>query len=551
MISWHKIFVIIILLFFSFRLIGQAPDWRWARSAGGNSYEGGYSIAVDNNGNLFLTGNFKSSSITFGNFTLNNSGDYDIFLVKYGGSGNVIWAKSAGGTFDEKGESITTDKNGNVYITGYFQSPTITFGNYTLNCMDSSDIFIVKYSQYGDVVWAKSAGGSDSDYGNSISVDLNGNLYVSGFFRSPILNFGNYILTNTASGYYDVFLAKYSENGSISWAKNFGGNVSDRSYAIISDAIGNISMTGCFYSSSITFGNNTLNNSGSFDFYIVKFNSSGNTLWARSAGGADNDRGYGISVDALGNTYVTGSFWSPSISFGSYTLLNSDSSDTFVTNYDEYGNVLWARSEGGNDIDQPTGIVTNSIGSVCVTGFFKSPEIYFNNYILNNATPGFSDIFLFNYDADGNRLWAASAGGSLSDYSECLTINKQNQLYIAGRFYSPTIDFGNFILTKNGWDDVFVAKLDKLTDGIDEIVEDNLFYILSNPTMAQIIIIFKQDFFNNEFTASIYNINGQLILHKQNIHSETKIAIAELNAGIYILRVSNNLRSASKYFVVY
>ena len=91
----------------------QSPNYLWAKSAGGNDYDYGYSVATDASGNCFVCGRFYSSSITFGSYTLNNAGDYDIFLVKYAPDGNVIWAKSAGGTSEDDGISVATDASGN------------------------------------------------------------------------------------------------------------------------------------------------------------------------------------------------------------------------------------------------------------------------------------------------------------------------------------------------------------------------------------------------------------------------------------------------------
>jgi hypothetical protein len=551
-VSLCKIIVLTAVHIFYFSVAkSQAPEWLWAKSEGGNSYEGGYSIAVDNNGNSFVTGHFKSTYIAFDGYVVNNNGNYDIFLVKYNGNGNVLWVRSAGGTLDDKGESLTTDANGNVYITGYFQSPSISFGNYTLICSDSSDIFLAKYDSGGNVVWAKSAGGSDNDYGHSASTDENGNVYLAGFFRSPTATFGSYTMTNTHTGYYDIFLAKYNSNGNVTWAKNFGGNVSDRAYAIKTDASGNVFMTGSFFSSSVDFGNYTVNNSGSYDFFIAKFNPSGNTLWAKGANGADNDRGYGIATDATGNGYVTGYFWSPSITFGSYTLNKTDSSDVFIAKYGPNGNVLWAKSVGGPGIDQAYGIASTPNGSVYVTGYFTSTSISFGGNTLNNSGVGYADIFLFNFDSNGNPVWAISIEGSSSDYAESLALNAQNQLYITGRYYSPSISFGIYVLTKSGWDDIFVAKLDQSVVGIYELREDKLFTIYSNPALSRITIHCNINVAGNDFTAYIYNTNGQLLMQQQINQAEIEIDLGHLPSGVYITKVSNTQKSGTGYFVVY
>ncbi|MEK7263262.1 MAG: SBBP repeat-containing protein [Bacteroidota bacterium] len=140
-----------------------ARDWSWAKRARGGGYDYGKGIATDENGNCYVTGYFNSSTITFGSVMLtntDNSGSSDMYLVKYDSSGNVLWANCAGGYSADYGNSIATDGNGNCYVTGYFWSPTITFGSVTLiNANSFSDMFVVKYDSNGNVVWAKRAGG--------------------------------------------------------------------------------------------------------------------------------------------------------------------------------------------------------------------------------------------------------------------------------------------------------------------------------------------------------------------------------------------------------
>jgi hypothetical protein len=159
---------------------------------------------------VFVTGYFNSPAIAFGSTTLTNFGNTNAFIAKYGANGNVLWAKSAGGNVIDEGQSTSTDGNGNVFITGYFSSPTITFGSILLTNAGNDNVFIAKYDSLGNVIWAKSAGGSSIDEGQSISTDGNGNVYVSGWFSSPTIAFGSTILT---SG--EMFIGKLSSTTGI------------------------------------------------------------------------------------------------------------------------------------------------------------------------------------------------------------------------------------------------------------------------------------------------------------------------------------------------
>ncbi len=376
----------------------------WAKSAGGkNSYDEGRSISTDASGNIFITGYYQGTP-TFGTFTLTNSGQgTSMFLAKYDATGNVLWAKSATGNDDEEGRGISTDASGNVLVTGFFTSPTISFGTTTLNNIDNtgntSDIFLVKYDPLGNVLWAKRAGGMSTDYGYSVSADPNGNVFVTGYFTSPTIIFGITTLTN--AGGPDIFIVKYDVWGNVLWAKSAGGNFYDEGESVSTDGIGNVLITGNFQSSPITFGTNTLiNTSGANEIFIVKYDPSGNVLWAKSAGGASDDVGCSVSTDVNKNVLVTGYFNSPIITFSPNTLTNTDnstySSDIFFVKYDASGNVLWAKSIGGMSSDLGLGVCADQNGNILITGYFMSPSITFGTNTLYNS--GSSDIFLVKLD---------------------------------------------------------------------------------------------------------------------------------------------------------
>ena len=123
-----KLYTIILFVFVGVITNAQSPNWAWAKSAGGTDYDYGTGISTDASGNVLITGYFDSPTITFGTTTLTNAGTgiADIFVVKYDASGNVLWAKSAGGTDGDHGYGISTDANGNVLVTGYFNSLSIS-----------------------------------------------------------------------------------------------------------------------------------------------------------------------------------------------------------------------------------------------------------------------------------------------------------------------------------------------------------------------------------------------------------------------------------------
>jgi len=464
----QSIFIFIIILIENIGLYGQTPNWSWAKNAIGNSSELGFGITTDGSGNIYIVGEFSSPNCTFGSNILTNNGNRDMFLAKYDPFGNVIWAKSAGGTEDDAGISICTDNEGDIYCTGYFYSPSITFGSTTLNNMGMCNVFIVKYNSAGNVVWAKRAGGNNQDIGRSITNDGVGNIYVTGEFQSPTMTLGNITLTNASNsgGFTDIFIAKYASNGDVIWAKSAGNIYADQGFGITTDKENNIFLTGSFMGPSITFGNFTLNcPQGSYCPFIAKYDPSGNVQWAKSAtNNFGTDESYGITTNMEGDAYITGKFSSTSITFGSTSLTNSSlngGTDIFVVKYNSLGNVIWAKSADGNNSGESQSIIADSLNNVYITGQFKGQSIIFDNITLNNVNPYLvtTDIFIASYDSSGTVKWAKSAGQSNDDRGYGITIDKQNSIYHTGGFLLYDISFGNTNLINSGAYDVFIAKL--------------------------------------------------------------------------------------------
>ncbi|MBK7855604.1 MAG: hypothetical protein IPJ79_12505 [Bacteroidetes bacterium] len=148
-----------------------------------------------------------------------NPGYEDLFLTKYDRNGNLLWTKSAGGMFRDFAYSIVHDGNGFIYLTGTFQGPSISFDTITLahNGGIDQDFFLVKYDENGNVIWANGGGGMNSEISNSIATDNNGNVLIAGYFNSPSLSIGSFTLTT--NGDCDIFVLKYNNNGNLIWAK--------------------------------------------------------------------------------------------------------------------------------------------------------------------------------------------------------------------------------------------------------------------------------------------------------------------------------------------
>lgn len=536
---------ILITLFFAFvRITYSQPNWQWSKNAVGLNSENGNSICTDVNGNVFVTGYFYSSTISFGTYTLTNKGNYDFFIVKYNSTGNVMWAKSGGGIYDDTGLSVTADNSGNAIITGYYYSPLLVAGSYTLTNAGVGDIFVIKYDASGNEILVKNIGGSFDDNGNGVTTDSAGNIFVCGFFTSPSLTIDSYTLTN--SGNSDAFVCKLNSAGNVIWATNFSGGGNDAANNITSDPQGNCYITGHFYSSVLSIGSLSLTSAGSSDIFTVKLAANGNETWANSAGGSLNDAGYGVASDASGNTYVTGNFLSSTLTANSHTLMNAGNYDMALIKYNNAGNAMWIQS--GKGIFDETGLSVACEGqnSIYVTGHFHSPSITLNTFTLNNA--GVGDGYLAKYDSTGTVLWTEKMGGSNDDGSNGVAVDATGSVHITGFFNSPDIIFSSDTLINSGLGDVFTAKLAPFITSVTTMQEEkNEIALYPNPSGGN--FIFYSD--NTMELIEIYNSTG-IMIYSEKIHNSVhKIDLNGFPGGIYSAHILIKEKILLKKVILY
>lgn len=550
-----KIKLLIITLALAGSANAQLPSYLWAKGAGGNSMDNGMSVATDASGNSIVTGYFISPAITFGTTVLTNADSLgnaaDVFIVKYNAGGTVLWAKSAGGIANDYGNCVATDASGNIFVTGSFSSPTITFGTTVLTNVAPTftDIFIVKYDPNGNVLWAKSAGGTNWDTGTGVTTDTSGNAIITGYFASSSMTFGTTTLSTTSPITNDIYLVKYDAGGNVLWARSDGGSSNDNVFSVSADASGNIFVTGYFISPSITFGTTILTQSGPADYFLVKYDTGGNVLWAKDAGGSDFEAGYSVCTDTGGNILVTGSFLSSSVTFGTTTLTNTGTSTIFLVKYDQGGNVLWAKSEGGSTSDVAYGVYADASGDILLAGALKSPTITFGTTTLTNV--GISDVFIVKYTSAGNVIWAKSAGGTLDDECNSVAADASGNIFITGFFRDPSIAFGTTTLTCAGGLDFFLAKLaDTATTAIAEVDFTDAMTVFPNPFSAQVTLLTTISL--NNATLRIDDCMSQTVAQIENINGQTiTLNRGNLPAGIYFVHLSqdNKLLATRKIII--
>ncbi len=365
------------------------------------------------------------------------------------------------GTSNDRGSSLATDSNGNIFVIGQFGSPTITLGTTTLSnsSTSSNDVFIAKYSATGSLIWAKSFGGAYDDTTTSIATDSSGNLIVVGNFTSPSITIGTTVLTNPgiATNYgNDMFIVKYDASGNVVWANKAGGALDDHCNSVRVSQNGDILITGYFSSATCNFGANSLTNLGSTDVFIAKYNSAGNVMWTKRIAGTSNERADCITTDLNNNIFITGNFSSTAMSDGVNTLNNTGVSSMFLIKYDAAGNYNWSKKWSGSSLNRGVGVVTDSSGNVVCVGNYGDTTINFDGIILNCS---YVNSALVKYNNNGTIIWAKTCSdGKYSATS--IAIDSQGSTYLSGTSICPSILFGNTVMINSGSDDCTLAKYD-------------------------------------------------------------------------------------------
>lgn len=321
-----------------------------------------------------------------------------------------------------------------------------------------------------NLFWAKSVGGPNFDNGHSIAIDNNGNVYYTGVY-SGTADFDPgpavFNLTSIGSG-ENIFVSKLDAAGNLVWAKSMGGAGGGGGSSIAVDANGNVFTTG-HYSGTGDFdpgpGIFNLNSGGVF---ISKLDAAGNFVWAKNIG-TEGDGALSIYVDASGNIYTTGKFYSISDfdpGAGNFTLSNSGAgfSDVFVSKLDPAGNFIWAKSMGGSDMEFGKSVFVDALGNVYTTGVLKSTSDFDPSAAVYNLTlTGMMDVFISKLDASGNFVWAKTLAGSMDENGNSITVDAVGNVYTTGYFYGVCdFDPGPSVYTLSATfsQDVFVSKLD-------------------------------------------------------------------------------------------
>jgi len=295
-------------------------DTLWTRAYGGTSYDEGYTVRQTQEGGYIIAGETNS----FG------AGSYDVYLIKTNGSGDTLWTKTYGGTNTDAGNSVQQTLDGGYIVVGYSYS----FG------IGLSDVYLIKTNVSGDTLWTRTYGGANFDCGFSVQQTSDGGYIIAGSTSS----FG--------AGYDDVYLIKTNASGDTLWTRTYGGTSSDEGLSVQQTSDGGYIIAG----PTTSFG------AGSFDAYLIKTNASGDTLWTRTYGGVGDDEGYSVQQTTDGGYIIVG----PTTSFG------AGGYDVYLIKTNTSGDTLWTRTYGGTDNEWSYSVQQTSDRGYIIAGYTRS-----------------------------------------------------------------------------------------------------------------------------------------------------------------------------------
>jgi uncharacterized protein (AIM24 family) len=365
----------------------EAAPWPGTRQLGTPTPDSGNSVATDRAGNVYVAGITSEDLDGAGGDPL--FGGVDLFLAKFGPAGNLLFTRQLGTVSTDEATGVAVDGVGNVYVAGSTSGDLDGVGGDPL--FGGVDLFLAKFNPAGNLLFTRQLGTVSTDEATGVAVDGVGNVYVAGSTNGDLDGAGG----DPVLGGTDFFLAKFDASGNLLFTRQLGTTATDddaRGVAV--DGTGNVYVTGSTQGDldGTGVGDPLL---GGTDFFLAKFDPDGSFLGTRQLGTTATDDANGVSVDDAGNVYVAGSTNGDLDGSGGDPL--SGGVDLFLVKFDPAGNLLFTRQLGTVPADEAFGVAAAGLsvgGNVFVTGETLGG-------LDGNPSAGDFDLFLAKFDPFG------------------------------------------------------------------------------------------------------------------------------------------------------
>jgi len=409
----------------------------WIKNFGGSGEDTAKSIIATSDGGYAV---FGYSNSVDGDITDKTMQVVDYWLLKLDAQGNLQWNKTYGGSGEDKGRAVIQTSDGGYALTGYAQSADGDGSNNE----GFHDNWIIRLDAHGNLLWEKSFGFSGHDHSYDILQTEDGGLFFTGHLDITAAREDGFTEKGTSltrHGVGEFWGTKLDSDGNIEWRSYFGGTNNDRAFGVVRADDGGYVMAG--FAESNDF--DVKNNSGSYDFWAVKINSSGELVWENAFGGTGIDRSYSIAKTADGGYALAGQ----TLSADGDVVKQNGESDIWLIKLDDTGNLLWERSFGGTDFELADGITLLSNGGFMIAGNSKSSDLDLNE----NA--GENDIWIIRTDLNGQLEWQKTIGGSGLDFGFDIIENHDGSIVAVGE--TASLDFPD--VKHKGFTDAVVIKI--------------------------------------------------------------------------------------------
>lgn len=393
----------------------------WVQTAGGLSDDKAIGVSISGN-YVYLTGYF-SGICYFGKTPLLTKDLQNLFLAQYNTDGELQWLKQAESDGILRPQALTTDSEGNVYVTGNFRKH-VAFGSLKLSQDMNQNVFLVKYNTGGNPVWLRQASGGNSLitylYVYDLVCDNNDDIILGGEMMGPV-KFGHKSYRTRAEYHREgalpkreIFMAKYDKQGNLRWLQDTGVecNFTD----LTTDKDNNIIVSGYFLGAlegdkkgEAQFGKTIINTHLDLfedcteDIFVAKYDPSGQVMWVENFGGISEDRGQGVTTDPEGNIYLTG-YFTGEMTYASYELESKkyrvDARDIFLVKYSPAGDIEWIETAGSSKDDEGNSLISDDKGNVYMTGSFMGNAAFGKNWVSSKR---YKNVFLAKYLAEPLR----------------------------------------------------------------------------------------------------------------------------------------------------
>jgi len=505
--------------------LAAQPNLTWATQFGGNGYDYGNGIGVDAAENIYICGQFDGTCDFDpgpGVYNLTATGSNCGFISKLDPSGNFLWAHPLGGTTgNNSGRDLVVTPGGNVYVTGYFHGSGDFDPGVGVTTLTASgdDAFACKLDPLGNLVWAKSIGGTSNEMGFTLALDASENCFIGGVFSNTVdFDPGAGTFTMTAAG-NDAFICELNSSGNFVRAIKLGGTYDDRCYGLVTDNAGNVYAAGMFsdvadFDPGAGIFRDTSN--GLWDAYICKLTPTLDFTWVKCFGGTGQDYCVNIILDATNSVICTGDFQYSMDSDpgpGTSTLTSNGIWDIFAVKLTNSGSFSWSARFGGVSGDYSCAVGTDLANRVYLVGTFQGIVDFdpgAGSHII--ASAGNYDAYLCILDSSGALECAGAMGGAALDHCNAIAILGDGKMYLTGPHTSGDFDPGTGTYTMNsvGLTDTYVLKLDGCASvGIDEAPAASGLNLFPNPVHGQLQIAVSST--ETEEISNVEVINGASI----------------------------------------